>query len=110
MIRANVCPSSRAIDRIFYSLWFSAPKLLSGFGQDSRCADCVYDIEGACVCGWCVCVGVCECLCRCVGVCVSFWLECECVCVGVCVWVCVWVCVFVGRCVCVCERERERDL
>jgi hypothetical protein len=90
MFRAQFCPTSLAIDRIFYSLWFSDPKLLPGAGPVSRCADCVYGVEGACVCVGGVYVWV-VCVFQCVGVCVCGWF------VGLCI------------CVCVCERERERE-
>jgi hypothetical protein len=47
MFRVIFCPSSGAIDRIFYSLWFSAPTLLPGGGPESRGADRVFGVEGA---------------------------------------------------------------
>jgi hypothetical protein len=47
MFQAIFCPSSGVTDRIFYSLWFSAPKLLLGGGLDSRGRDCVFGVEGA---------------------------------------------------------------
>jgi hypothetical protein len=45
MFRAIFYPSSGAIDRIFYSLWFSAPKSLPGGGPESRGADCVFGVD-----------------------------------------------------------------
>jgi hypothetical protein len=47
MFREFFCSSSGAIDRIFYSLWFSATDLLPGGGPESRGADCVIGVEGA---------------------------------------------------------------